>query len=130
MHDAGMRRVLVLIEDAAVVPLYEEVFGAGRVFHDPIVDFRLPSPEQLGRILGVLAEADAAGEQIVVHCMAGRGRTGFVLAAWLVYARGMAPDDAVRAVRAAGADRDPYEATLGGAIGEQQVVALLGSLRA
>lgn len=38
-----------------------------------------------GKILPFLLEADKQSEKVVVHCSGGVGRTGLVLAAWLVY---------------------------------------------
>eukprot|EP00873_Tetraselmis_striata_P027461 jgi/Tetstr1/447725/TSEL_000302.t1 len=39
--------------------------------------------------------ADAAGEKVVLHCAGGQGRTGLILASWLVKKYGMSPDQAV-----------------------------------
>lgn len=55
------------------------------------------------RICAVLAAAEAAGEKVAVHCSAGAGRTGLVLAAFLVAHKGLSAEQAVREVRDAAA---------------------------
>lgn len=68
------------------------------VRHDPVVDFTPPSPEQLLAIVRWMQAQLAAGRPGAVHCMAGLGRTGTVLAAWRV-AEGLPPDLAIADVR-------------------------------
>jgi protein-tyrosine phosphatase len=65
--------------------LYEEHFGSQNVLHAPIPDHHLPSVELVHEhILPFLRNAKEQNEPVVVHCQAGIGRTGVVLAAWLV----------------------------------------------
>jgi hypothetical protein len=49
-------------------------------------------------ILPFLAEANRLMERAVVHCSAGSGRTGHVLATWLAYRHGLAEESALRTV--------------------------------
>lgn len=87
---------------------YEAAFGKARVCWAPVEDFVLADADLLtGRVLPFLAEAEQSGERVVVHCAGGIGRTGHVLAAWLVYARAMANEEAIQAVRRSG--RNPRE---------------------
>lgn len=114
MRDRGMERVCCLLSDAqlgrydSLLDDYRAAFGPERVAHVPITDHELADEATLREALSVLEAADEAGEPIVAHCLAGIGRTGHVLAAWLVHARGYELDAAVETVRETG--RQPAEA--------------------
>ncbi|MDQ4099608.1 MAG: dual specificity protein phosphatase family protein [Chloroflexota bacterium] len=66
--------------------------------HVPIRDFAAPSVEQLATAIAWIDDQLAHGSPTLVHCDGGRGRTGIVLAAWLV-AHGRTVEEAVTAVR-------------------------------
>jgi atypical dual specificity phosphatase len=66
--------------------------------HLPMRDFAAPSPEILRRGVESIENALAIGRRVAVHCGAGRGRTGTLVACVLV-ARGSAALDAIAHVR-------------------------------
>ena len=55
-----------------------------RHLHLPVRDFTAPTQEQLTRAVAFMDGVLADGGAVVVHCAGGLGRTGTVIAAWLV----------------------------------------------
>jgi atypical dual specificity phosphatase len=68
------------------------------VFHEPMEDMEAPSQEQLERAVSAILKATARNMPVAVHCGAGLGRTGVVLAGYLV-AKGASAQSAVARVR-------------------------------
>src|SRR5438477_5041883 len=52
--------------------------------YEPMDDWTAPSQKQIGRVLSFVARALADGKAVAVSCGAGYGRTGTVLACYLV----------------------------------------------
>ena len=69
--------------------------------HVPMQDHQPPSIDALGRAVEFIEEQLAAGGAVLVHCLAGEGRTGCVLAAYLVRTKGLDADEAMAEVRKA-----------------------------
>lgn len=133
MRARGVTRVCCLLDagQLAGFPVdleaeYKTLFGATSVLMEPIADHHLCSRHVLsGSILPFLSTADRGRQRAVIHCWGGNGRTGHVLAAWLVAARGLSPVEAIEAVEATG--RLPREAVLAGNATLDDLIELLAS---
>jgi atypical dual specificity phosphatase len=68
--------------------------------HLPVPDFTPPTPDQLEQGVEAIGLAAADGKRVAVHCGAGLGRTGTLLACYLV-SRGLDAREAINRVRAA-----------------------------
>lgn len=68
--------------------------------HMPVPDFTSPTPEQLDQGVRAIEQAKADGRKVAVHCGAGLGRTGTLLACYLVKT-GLTADGALKRIRAA-----------------------------
>ncbi|MFX0042847.1 MAG: dual specificity protein phosphatase family protein [Candidatus Hodarchaeota archaeon] len=61
-------------------------------FHINIPDYGTPTDAQLERFFNITNKHGVNGEVIVVHCVAGCGRTGIMVVAWAAH-NGYIPDD-------------------------------------
>lgn len=96
LRAAGVSSVLTLTEQ----PLAAAGCPADiTCLHVPLVDFGTPTLDELRRCVAFINEQVEAGQSVAVHCFAGVGRTGTVLAAWMV-SQGRTAEDAIRTLRA------------------------------
>jgi protein-tyrosine phosphatase len=114
MQSQGIARVLCLLPQRQLagythlVEAYMQSFGTSNVCWSSIDDFKLADASALTQvILPFLADADQQQERVVVDCSGGVGRTGHILAAWLVSFRGLSNEQAIQSVRQTG--RNPRE---------------------
>ena len=92
----GIDVLLSLTEDP---PRRDWINEAGLfLVHVPVVDMEPPTQEELEQCLATIERANAQGMGVAVHCGAGLGRTGVVLACWFV-TRDMTAKNAIARVR-------------------------------
>jgi atypical dual specificity phosphatase len=99
--DASDLAWLVEIGVGAVVSLTERPIPATKgleIFHAPIIDMTAPTVEHLEKIIEFMRGVVAADGRVIAHCAAGAGRTGTVLASYMV-SEGFAAADAIAYVR-------------------------------
>ncbi|MBB5372968.1 phosphatase domain-containing protein [Acidocella aromatica] len=67
--------------------------------HLPIADRKAPTPAEMDMLVGRMRELMDNGKVLAVHCLAGLGRTGTILAAYLVKEKGMSAQGALNQIR-------------------------------
>lgn len=67
--------------------------------HVAMEDHQPPSTKSMDEGVNFILEQMAAGRPVLVHCLAGEGRTGCVLAAYLLRTRHVPPADALSTLR-------------------------------
>lgn len=96
LRDNGVQVLLSLTEDRPRRDWTEE--ASLLVFHEPLEDMAPPTQEQLDRAVSAIERAVSQNMAVAVHCGAGLGRTGTVLAAYLV-AKGATAKNAIARIR-------------------------------
>ena len=97
LRERGIGALLSLTEQPLPAEVLERHGLAAA--HVPIADLTAPEPEEIERALGFIDVQRGLGRAIAVHCLMGQGRTGTVLAAYLIRA-GQTAEEAVAEVRA------------------------------
>lgn len=98
MRRLGITAVVSLTESPLETALLEEYSLA--YFHLPVEDFGVPTVGGVAAAFRFIRHEIERGGSVAVHCAAGYGRTGTLLACCLA-AMGLPPADAIHAVREA-----------------------------
>ncbi len=96
LREHGVELLISLTEDP---PRRDWLNEAGLLlFHVPVPDMEAPTQEQLVRCVSAIIRANERKMGVGVHCGAGLGRTGVVLACWFV-SKGYSAANAIARVR-------------------------------
>ena len=92
----GIRALINLAEE----PLPGEILKKVDIFieHIPVVDFTAPTLQQVEQALAIIHFCMDRNMPVGVHCIAGLGRTGTILACYLV-GEGISADQAITTIR-------------------------------
>jgi len=95
--DVGIKHLVSLTEWNPPV-LRQSPKGLNHI-HMPVTEFEPPSLQQAVDFVNIVQEAKDKHEGVVVHCHWGRGRTGTMIACFLVKDHKMPPQKAIDFVR-------------------------------
>lgn len=94
---SGVRSILTLTENPLPASWTDGLGVAAG--HVAMSDHQPPSVESMNKGVDFIVRQIAEGRPVLVHCLAGEGRTGCVLAAYLIRTRSVGADEALAELR-------------------------------
>ena len=95
--DKGIKSIVTVRE----VPLPSKWFDGGEIdyLHLTVEDYGAPSVEVMDEAVNYIDNKISNGKPVLVHCAAGKGRTGAVLAAYLIKKENFTAEQAIEKIR-------------------------------
>ncbi|MDA4131445.1 MAG: dual specificity protein phosphatase family protein [Thaumarchaeota archaeon] len=96
VHNKGIKAILSMTEK----PLPSDWTGMLTAYKNvQVANHKAPTMEQLDESVNFITENVTRKNKVLVHCAAGKGRTGTVLAAYLCVSQGISPQEAIQLIR-------------------------------
>jgi atypical dual specificity phosphatase len=96
LREEGIQAIVTLTEEPLELPALRE-FGFAYL-HAPVGDFTAPTQQQIDQVVKFIDHELEQNHGALLHCRAGIGRTGTMLACYLV-SKGLDPAEAIEQVR-------------------------------
>ena len=98
LHDAGIKAIVSLLEDETSTDKYQENSFNSKWL--PVADNKAPTIQQVEDLVTFVDKQLALNYPVAIHCKGGKGRTGTLLAAYLI-AKGATYEEAMNQINKA-----------------------------